>query len=200
MVPIPIISLAARRGLGLARLSRRLASGAAAERAPGAALFTPDGSVRVHVQLAGQTLTGRELTLLRIAPTTSLLDALDGDVVGALPSVRVGAPVRAGDVLMSLRWEGVHMSNADELYHSVFRAASGAYELRAPVDGTVVAFNDALLAQTAAGGAEPLDISAGGGWLVQLQAEDPSSLLGLVDAEVPAQPRSQPPPQGGAPR
>lgn len=171
----------------LAGRAAEAAGGADNSASLGALLFTPDGQLQVAVQLAAQTLTGRELTVLRIAPTTSLLDALDGDVVGALPSVNIGAAVKAGDELMSLHWEGVLMSDADELYHSRFEAASGTHALRAPVDGIVVAYNDALIARTAAGGAEPLDIRGCGGWLVQLQASDPAELLGLVEVEVPAQ-------------
>lgn len=174
---------------GSADVSSRAPGAPGAASAPGAVLYSPDGQLEVRVQLAGQTLSGREVTLLRLAPTASLLDALGGDVHGALPAANVGARVRAGDELVSLRWEGVLMSDADELYHSRFEAASGAFAVRAPVDGTVLAYNDRVLAGTAAsGGAEPLDVRAGT-WLVQLEAADPSALLGLLEAELPARPR-----------
>jgi hypothetical protein len=134
----------------------------------------------VWVTLGGHTLTGRETTVLRIGPSASLIDALDGDLVGALASTPVGTRVKAGDEVFSLCWEGVLMSDADELYHSRFEASSGVCAVRAPVDGRVLAYNDL---QTV--GADSQSDRAR--WLVQIEPDDPSSLLSLLETEVPAE-------------
>ncbi|KAJ1639859.1 hypothetical protein T492DRAFT_832507 [Pavlovales sp. CCMP2436] len=177
---------------GAARLARTLpcpplaagcrrhssACGRAEELGPrvGACLFTADGQLKVWVRLVGQTVSGKETTLLSLAPTFSLLDALDGEVVGTLPLKRLGERVRKGEPILHLNWEGCRMSAADELYHSIFEASSGSFAVTAPVDGTIVSYNDAVLVPTAA-----VDDST---WLVQLEASDSADLLGLLDAEV----------------
>lgn len=163
----------------------------------GARLFTADGHLQAWVSLGGHTLSGKETTVVRLAPTRALLDALPGDLTAVLPSKRVGEQVRANDELVSLLWEGVQMSDADELYHSTFAHATGAHSLRAPLAGTILAFNDLAAfgadAATGAGAGMAPPAADEPPWYVTLQLADPSALLDLVDCEVPCAPLPPPP-------
>lgn len=170
--------------LRAASSARRLAAASLSTTGGGAAaarrLFTPDGHCQVDVRLEPHAPPGGgpavERALLTLSPTDALLDALDGEVVGSSAAARVGEAVGAGAGLVELEWEGVRMGAADELYHSKFEQATGRYALRAPVSGSVVAFNDAALGD---GLARPT-------WLVRMVASEPSQLRALLEHPVPA--------------
>jgi glycine cleavage system H protein len=101
----------------------------------------------------------REETLVRVGITEYAQDQL-GDVVFVdLPEV--GRQVSAGDVFGEVE------------------STKSVSELFAPVDGEVVAVNDAVADSPELINSDPY----GEGWLIEIRLDDPSGLEALLEAE-----------------
>lgn len=91
-----------------------------------------------------------------------------GSVVAVTPKALPGTAVQAGDPLLEIEWDGHHITQADELYHTRFETFTSHTTLRAPVGGMVVALQEASAVKS-------LDPEL---WLAQLHVEE------LVEEEV----------------
>jgi glycine cleavage system H protein len=101
----------------------------------------------------------REATLIRVGITEYAQDQL-GDVVFVdLPEV--GRQVGAGDVFGEVE------------------STKSVSELYAPLDGEIVAVNDAVSESPELINSDPY----GEGWLIEIRVDDPSSLDALLEAE-----------------
>ena len=107
--------------------------------------------------------------------------ALDiGDVVLTRPLVPPNSPVTAGSPIMRVQWEGMTISDGDELYHTKWRNVEGHVDLASPCDATVIEVNSDVQAPLA--GLEDVE----GGWLVELGLAgsfDPEGLLSEEEYE-----------------
>ena len=61
------------------------------------------------------------------------------------PALARGASVEAGEVLLSLDWSGFSISEADELYHTVWDNVEGTKEIRLPINASVIEWNRMVL-------------------------------------------------------
>ena len=103
-------------------------------------------------------LAPAEAGVFKVGITHFAQDALGDIVFVQLPEV--GAAVKAGDSLGEVE------------------STKSVSEIYAPVSGEVVAVNDALSGAPELLNSEPY----GAGWLVELRAEDPAAVDGLLDA------------------
>lgn len=84
--------------------------------------------------------------------------------------------IAAGAALIRLDWDGLRMTQADELYHSVWSNVKGFREISSPVDGKLVEVNPEVLDQP--------DKAAEGTWVVRMKTRAESlPMKELLSAE-----------------
>lgn len=100
--------------------------------------------------------------------------AVEGDT--ATVGITAYAAGQLGDVVfVELPEVGASLSRGDEF--AVVESVKAASEVYAPVDGEIVAINDALEGEPAKVNEDP----SGDGWFVKIKLSDPSQLDGLMD-------------------
>jgi len=123
--------------------------------------------------------------IARVGLTEIALDDI-GEVEALKHLVEIGSTVAAGDDLVRVDWEAMHISDGDELYHTKWANVSGDHTLKAPCAGTVVAFNVSALRSSRLGSLLEADE-----WLVEMAVDGESLRLLSDEAEYVAAAREQ---------
>ena len=84
----------------------------------------------VHVRQVGLTQRGLE--------ELGDIESIDGPVARA-------SLVKAGEPLVSLEWSGFKITEADELYHTVWENVEGVKQISLPVDASILEWNPRVL-------------------------------------------------------
>ena len=116
--------------------------------------------------------------VFRVGLTERALDDV-GEVDEVQLVAAVGEAVAPHAALLRIRWQALHISDGDELYHTKWANVEGEHTLAAPCPARVVAVNEQLLAtDRRPPGGLVLDE---GDWLVELAVAEGDAPL-LVDA------------------
>jgi hypothetical protein len=65
-----------------------------------------------------------------------------GDVVSLRKMRTPDTKLKEGDTILVVEWEGHSITNADELYHTIWNTLEGTKTIRSPVNGVIETISD----------------------------------------------------------
>ena len=65
-----------------------------------------------------------------------------GDIVSLRKMRTPDTKIKEGDAILVVEWEGHSITNADELYHTIWETLEGAKTIRSPVNGVIETISD----------------------------------------------------------